>query len=105
MSFNKNNFISLVLVSFCLLMSTNSAWAQQSLSPPVDSAVQAQQLININKADAKVLQKLHGLGRRRAAAIIEFRKQHGQFKTLQDLSKVKGISPRLVKKIQPQLTI
>ncbi len=53
--------------------------------------------VNINKADAKTLQKnLKGVGKVKAKAIIDFRKKNGSFKKLSDLTRVKGISQKIL---------
>ena len=55
-------------------------------------------LININSADAKALSKvLLRVGKKRAAAIVAYRDEHGPFEAAEDLAKVKGISKRIVK--------
>lgn len=60
-------------------------------------AVFAEQ-ININQADAETISKaLKGIGPKKAEAIIQYRNEHGDFKTLQDLEKVKGIGEKTAK--------
>jgi competence protein ComEA len=50
--------------------------------------------VNINKADAATLtSSLDGIGPSKAAAIVAYRDEHGPFKTVDDLSHVKGIGP------------
>ena len=53
--------------------------------------------VNINKADAETIARaLKGVGSKKAGAIIQYRKEHGDFKTLQDFEKVKGIGDKIV---------
>jgi len=55
--------------------------------------------VNINKADAEQLsQSLNGIGLKKAMAIVKYRKENGAFKTLDDLTNVKGIGEKTVKK-------
>lgn len=55
--------------------------------------------VNINSANEKELMlSLKGIGKKKAKAIVDYRKKHGQFKTVEDLTKVKGIGKKLVKK-------
>ncbi len=61
--------------------------------------------ININRATAKQLAKLKGIGMKKARAIIDYRRKHGKFRKYADLAKVKGISMDLVKKIKPYITL
>jgi len=51
--------------------------------------------VNINRADADAISKaLKGIGPKKAEAIIQYRKEHGDFKTLKDLENVKGIGEK-----------
>ena len=55
--------------------------------------------VNINSANEKELMlSLKGIGKKKAKAIIDYRKKHGQFKTVEDLTKVKGIGEKLIEK-------
>lgn len=55
--------------------------------------------VNINKADAKTIsQSLKGIGLKKAAAIVKYRKENGAFKKLKDLVNVKGIGEKTIKK-------
>jgi competence protein ComEA len=47
--------------------------------------------VNVNKADATELQTSLQLTAKDSAAIVDYRKQNGDFKTLDDLKKVPGI--------------
>lgn len=53
--------------------------------------------ININKADAKTLATgIKGIGMKKAEAIVAYRKAHGPFKTVDELTMVKGIGAKTV---------
>ncbi len=55
--------------------------------------------VNINTADAITLSReLVGVGEKKAQAIIEYRTQHGPFKQVEELARVKGISTRTLEK-------
>ena len=55
--------------------------------------------VNINSASAEqIALGLKGIGHKKAVAIVEYRKQHGPFKTLDSLTKVKGIGAKTVEK-------
>lgn len=56
--------------------------------------------ININTADEKALEQLPGVGPAKAKAIVEYRIQHGSYKNVDDLLKVKGIGPKILEKIK-----
>lgn len=51
--------------------------------------------VNVNTADAETISaELTGVGLSRARAIVEYRKQHGPFKSATELLNVKGIGER-----------
>ena len=55
--------------------------------------------VNINTADAETIStELTGIGLSKAEAIVEYRKKHGPFKSVDDLSLVKGIGEKTVEK-------
>jgi competence protein ComEA len=60
--------------------------------------------ININTADKKALEALPGIGSVKAEAIITYRKAH-KFKSVDELSKVKGIGEKTVAKLKKQITV
>lgn len=61
--------------------------------------------VNINTATKAELQTLKGIGANKADAIIQYRKDHGNFKSVNDLSHVKGLGPKIIKKIMKDATI
>ena len=55
--------------------------------------------VNINTADAQALSKnIKGIGLKKAAAIVAYREKNGEFKKVEDLTKVKGIGNKLLEK-------
>ena len=59
--------------------------------------------ININKADINNLSKLPGIGEIKAKAILDYRNNIGEFQSLIELTKVKGIGNKTLVKILPYL--
>lgn len=57
-------------------------------------------LININTADVSELTKLPGIGETKASAIVEYRKEAGGFKNVEDLLNVNGIGDSTYEKIK-----
>jgi competence protein ComEA len=55
------------------------------------------QAVNVNTADAQTLaDSLNGIGIKKASAIIQWRTEHGNFASLDDLDQVKGIGPKIL---------
>lgn len=76
------------ILSFCLSLSANAV--------PVE----------INKANADVIaDSLKGIGQKKAEAIVAYRSEHGNFATPDDLTKVKGIGKKTIKKIRHDIII
>lgn len=61
--------------------------------------------ININKATAEELDAIRGVGPVLADRIVKFRDQNGAFKSVEDLSKVRGINGSKFQKIKGQVTV
>jgi competence protein ComEA len=62
--------------------------------------------ININSADIETLvAELKGIGPKKAKAIIVYRNEHGPFKSIDDLIKIKGISKRIVDQNREKITV
>ena len=63
------------------------------------------QKININTATAEELDRLPGIGPAKAKAIIDYRTQNGDFKTIEDIQKVKGIKAGEFSKIADSIKV
>ena len=61
--------------------------------------------ININTANQTQLEELEGIGEITALRIIEYRKQNGKFKTIEDLKNVKGIGDAKFDKIKDDIEV
>ncbi len=57
--------------------------------------------VNINTASAEELQRLDGIGATYAQRIIDYRKEHGPFRSVEELMNVKGIGKKTVEKLAP----
>ena len=62
-------------------------------------------MVNINTATKEELVSLKGVGEKRAQEILDYRKKNGNFKSVDDLEKVPGIGPGLMKQIRSELTV
>ncbi|HNZ24038.1 MAG TPA: helix-hairpin-helix domain-containing protein [Polyangiaceae bacterium] len=61
--------------------------------------------IVLNAASAEELCKLPGIGPARAAKIVELRGKLGGFRSVRQLLRVKGIGPRMLKRLTPLVVL
>ena len=61
--------------------------------------------VNVNTADAEALAELPYIGEAKSAAIIEEREAHGDFESVDDLTRVSGIGSATVDRIRDQVTV
>ena len=62
--------------------------------------------VNVNTADAETISaELNGVGLAKAKAIVEYRKKHGPFRSVDDLSLVKGIGERTVERNRREIVV
>ena len=77
------------------------------ISPSVFAAPKADCVtpINVNTSDVHCLMTVHGIGETMADRIVNYRHDHGPFKTMDALKAVKGISDKKLVKWQNELTV
>jgi len=61
--------------------------------------------ININTASLEQLQLITGIGESKAKAIIKYREENGNFKSIEDIMNVSGIGQSTFEKIKDQITV
>ena len=62
--------------------------------------------VNVNTATAEeISENLVGIGMKKALAIVEYRQQYGDFKTMNDLVNVKGIGVETIEKNKTDILI
>ena len=79
----------------------NSEKGNSSNTTPSNSK---QGTVNINTATLEELQTIKGIGKKKAEAILQYRKEHGPFRTKEDLLEVKGIGKKALEAIESQVT-
>lgn len=67
--------------------------------PPADAP------ININTADEAALRTLQGVGEVLAQRILDYRAEHGAFRTVDELTNVKGIGSGILEANRARLTV
>ena len=78
----------------------NSGKGNLSNTTPSNSK---QGMVNINTATLEELQTIKGIGKKKAEAILQYRKEHGAFRTKEDLLQVKGIGKKALEAIESQV--
>ena len=69
-------------------------------------ALAAEGVVNINTADAGALDAvLLNVGPAKAEAIVQYRREHGAFKSVEELAMVKGIGLTTVEKNRERITL
>lgn len=61
--------------------------------------------ININTANIQELQKLNGIGQKKAELIVAYRQENGQFEKIEDLKQISGIGDKTFEALKDQLAV
>lgn len=96
------------MLTLCLLLLAPMSWAEEGKSVTTKAAKYEgiEITVNVNTASAEeIATLLNGIGKKKAQDIVEYRNEHGPFKTAADLSKVKGIGEATVKKNQDRILL
>jgi competence protein ComEA len=99
--------MTLTIMALFTLLIVNPAFAagEKEGITKSNEIVASMEKIDINKADAKTLTTLKGIGKDRAVKIIEYREKNGPFEKIEDLMKVKGIGKKIFEQNQNILSV
>lgn len=61
--------------------------------------------VQINTASKEQLEKITGIGSRKAESILKYREEHGPFQKIDDLLEIDGIGAKSLEKIKDQIII
>jgi competence protein ComEA len=87
------------VLSLALLTAFGLALAESSLAE--DASPRLVGTVNINTATPEQLELLPGIGEARARAVVAMRKQRGGFKSVDELTEVKGIGEAALESLRP----
>lgn len=91
---------TLLLASLLFIVCVGSSVPAAAQSAGVGSGV------DLNSADAATLaRELLGIGESRARAIVEHRRRHGPFRSVDELALVRGIGPKTVERNRARLRV
>ncbi len=62
-------------------------------------------LVNINTASESELGNVKGIGAGKAAAIVQYRQENGNFASIEDIMNVSGIKEGTYEKIKDKITV
>jgi len=105
--------VLLMLLALAAMAVIPAAAAQQAKAPaPETKAARTSKAapapaapINLNTATQAQLESLPGVGAKAAQRVLEYRKQNGNFKKIEDLMNVKGFGEKTFLKLKPMLTV
>lgn len=106
--------VVLMLLAVAAMAVLPAAAAQQAKAPAASSSKPARASkaaaapaspVNINTATQAQLEALPGVGPKAAQRVLDYRKQNGSFKKIEDLMNVKGFGEKTFLKLKPMITI
>ena len=86
----------------CVCEDVNSACIENNTNKENN---QTSEKININTATQEELTSLSGIGESKAKSIIKYREENGNFKSIEDIMKVSGITENLSATLQENLPV
>jgi comEA protein len=94
-----------LIVLSVILIATISSAAMAADSQPVVGAQAVTGIVNLNTADAAQLAMLPRVGAKAAQRILDYRKEHGNFKKTSDLMQVKGFGEKSFERLAAYVTV
>ena len=83
----------------------------ETVTDPLTSSVASGELngpasnINLNTASKEQLCQIPGIGDKKADLILQYRQEHGQFKTVDELKEINGFGEKTVAKMKEHLSV
>lgn len=103
--FTKVLFTASIAILLSLSTVVTHAKDVSAVSAVKADVVQQQALVNLNKSTFEQLLSLKGIGHTKAQAIISYRQQFGDFRSIDELTKVSGIGEKIVNANKLRLSI
>ncbi|WP_022942342.1 ComEA family DNA-binding protein [Psychromonas hadalis] len=102
---SKTHISRLLLVASLFLLPTSLQVFAAEKSIETKIVMTHAEKININQANNQQLAAIKGIGTKKAQAIIDYRDANGDFVSLEELVKVKGIGKSTLTKITPFVSL
>lgn len=90
----------LILCCVMLVSLAGTGFAAQSSHDPQGHGAQTAPKLDLNKADQHKLQVLPNVGPTVAKRIIQYRQQHGDFKSVKQLKNIKGVGQKTLQDLK-----
>lgn len=107
--------VSFVLAAALIAPVCMTAWIEASPAraaaggeqekPSGGAGSERARIVDVNTADLDTLCTLPGIGRGIAQRILDYRKEHGPFKKVDELLNVRGIGERSLARIRDRVTV
>jgi competence protein ComEA len=94
-----------LIVLSVILIAAISSTAMAADSQPVAGAPAVTGIVNLNTADAAQLEMLPRVGAKAAQRILDYRKEHGNFKKTSDLMQVKGFGEKSFERLAAYVSV
>jgi competence protein ComEA len=82
-----------------------ACWAAAPCVVAAPGAAGQQEPLDINGASLEQLKTLPGVGDVIARRIVDFRQEHGPFRRVEDLMRVKGIGEKSLERLRPYIKV
>ena len=89
----------------CGVLAAAGAAASPEAAKAAPAAAARSGAVDLNSASEEQLQEVPGIGPSLAKKIVDFRKENGPFKSVDDLLKVRGIGEKSLERLRPHLTV
>ena len=95
----------LLLAVLCFLTVNCGQNAEKQFLSTENQILPAEKAININTANREELERLPNIGEKTAEKIIEYRNHFGNFRRVENLMLVEGISDKKFRRIRPLIKV
>ena len=100
---------SFILFGLCLILASlnlHNHLRRERIKKDIKVVIEESMIqVSINTAGIDELSSLPGIGPVLASRIIEYRENHGKFKCLEEIKKVKGIGPHIYSRIAAMIRL
>ena len=97
--------VAAIVIATLVACALPSAFSRSPIPPTTSSRPAFDTRLDLNAATFEELVMLPGIGEARARAILDHRKAHGPFESIESLDAVRGFGPRTIEDLLPFLMV